>query len=138
MPFRSRFTSAFPSRFASPPFPVELTTIRTATAMIARKPAPAASCSSFVRRSFSARIGNHFPFGARVADQPRGVQQEQDRHQDCAGDAPLADRLELEDLQVGQVDAEAEAAESDDEAAEAGGVVGEEGARQEQYVADDP
>ena len=45
---------------------------------------------------------------------------EEHRHQHRAGHAPLADRFDLEQLQVGQVDAVAEADQRDAEAAEAG------------------
>src|SRR5436305_1337020 len=138
IPASRRSTSGFPPMFfASPPLPLELTTIRTRTTARARKAAPAAICSSRWRRSGSARTRSRPLLGPGVGDQPRGVEQEEDRHQDRAADAPLADRFDLEDLQIGEEDAVAEAAEGEDEAAEAGCVVSEEGAGQQQGVAGD-
>src|ERR1700750_2275524 len=138
MPLRSRLTSATSSRLVSPPSPLEvLTTIRTSTAARTRNAAPAAICSNRWRRSGSA-LTRHRRLGPRVADQARRAEQEEDRHQDGAGDAPLADRFDLEELDPGQVDAEAETAEGDGEAAQTRRVAGKEGACQQQRVADDP
>ena len=85
------------------------------------------------RRRTRAAVGR-----ADVAEQPGDVEQEADRHQDRVGHAPLADRFDVPDLQVGQVDAEAEAAEREQEAAEARVVVAEEHRAEDQDPADDP
>src|SRR3954451_8443991 len=139
IPPSRRSTSGFPSIFVSPPLPPPaLTTIRTSSAARTKKADPDASCSSRWRRSGSSLTRAQPLLGPRVADQPGRIEQEEDRHQHGAADAPLADRFDLEDLQVGQEDAVAEAAEGDDEAAEAGRVVGEKGAGQQQDVPDDP
>src|SRR6187200_3203365 len=138
-PASDLFTTATPSSLVSPPLPLpeELTTISTRTAATARKTAAAAICSSRCRRSESALIGEP-RVGSRIADQPRRVEQEEDRHQHGTAHAPLADRLDLEQLQVCEEDAVAEAAQREEETAEAHRVVGEEGARQQQHVGDDP
>jgi hypothetical protein len=85
----------------------------------------------------SASIGQQSLGSPRVSDQASGAEQEEGRHQHGAGDAPLADRFDPEQLDVGEVDAEAEAAEGDEKASEPGRVTGEEGAEEQQDVAED-
>ena len=135
IPASSRFTSATPSRLPCRrrSLLVALTTIRTSDDGDRQEDGAARpSCSSCCGGRSVAHLA---PLAAsasrsvpRVADQPVALSREEDRHQDGAGDAPLADRFDHEQLDVGEVDAVAEAAEGDDEAAEAGDVAGEEGA----------
>src|SRR4051794_7325226 len=140
MPVSRRSTAFACSILVSPPLPppLVLTTIRTRTTARTRKAPPAAVCSTRRRRSGSLLTRARPFLAAGIADQAGCVQQEEDRHQDGAGHAPLADRFDLEDLQVGEEEAVAEAAEGDGKAAQPRQVVGEEGAAKQQRVGDDP
>ncbi len=75
---------------------------------------------------------------AHVAEGPGRVEGEEDGHQHRAAHAPLADRLDVEQLQVGQVGAEAEADQRQREAGEARGVAAQQRRAQQQYVPGDP
>src|SRR3954452_7988508 len=58
-----------------------------------------------------ARVVRPTELGAGIAKRPRRIDREQRRHQDGAGDAPLTDRIDHEQLQVGEVGGEPEAYE---------------------------
>src|SRR5262245_1755099 len=73
-----------------------------------------------------------------VGERPRCRDGQRERHQDRAGDAPLADRVDHEQLQIGQVEAEAETDQRREEAAEAARVTREGGRGEQQRVAEDP
>src|SRR5680860_107458 len=107
---RSPVATSLPS---SPP-PDWLATIRTARTRIA---ATAIAPTSFILESLSLKL---FRDCMQVAQRAGGADRQEPRHQGRACHAPLADRLDHEDLQVGEIEAESEADQADVDTAELG------------------
>src|SRR5262245_16240934 len=84
------------------------------------------------------RAGPSGQLRSGVGESPCGVGHEQQRHQHGTCNAPLADRVDHEELEVGQIGAEAEADQRQEKATEPSRIARNPGGSQEQDVADDP
>src|SRR5260221_13577482 len=152
LPWSWRLPSATSWRLVSPPLLwLALRTIMTRTAATTRKAAALPIWSSRLRRpsrppslsacSRSSRRASRelLPLirPADVTDHANCVQAEEDRHQDGARHAPLADRFDLEQLQVGEVDAVTESDQGKAEAAHPRRIAAQQRRNQQQHIAGD-
>src|SRR5665811_1938479 len=123
---RSPVATSLPS---SPP-PDWLATIRTARTRIA---ATAIAPTSFILESLSLKL---FRDCMQVPQRAGGADRQEPRHQGRACHAPLADRLDHEDLQVGEIEAESEADQAEEQAGGAARIAGRGGGAQQGQVAE--